>query len=174
LKAGPRRNGRADDTTFSYLEGRRRSTRQRISEAVERWKQLHSDENAKFDMTVELQAEQIAPQVTWGTNPGMVTSVNARVPDPHDFKDPNDQKATESALKYMGLKPAHRLRTSASTASSSAPAPIRASTIFAPPASRRRKTRREIHQAGAHVPGSRGIKAAAEKKASTRFHRSRI
>src|SRR5262249_56595580 len=73
--------------------------------AVERWKQLHSDENAKFDMTVELHAEQIAPQVTWGTNPGMVTSVNARVPDPHDFKDPNDQKATESALKYMGLKP---------------------------------------------------------------------
>src|SRR5258708_10677502 len=55
-------------------------------------------------MTVELQAEQIAPQVTWGTNPGMVTSVTARVPDPHDFKDLNDQKATESALKYMGLK----------------------------------------------------------------------
>src|SRR5260221_13799704 len=56
-------------------------------------------------MIVELQAEQIAPQVTWVTNPGMVTSVNARVPDPHDFKDLNDQKATESALKYMGLKP---------------------------------------------------------------------
>src|SRR5260370_9384197 len=55
-------------------------------------------------MTVELHAEQIAPQVTWGTNPGMVTSVTARVPDPHDFKDLNDQKATESALKYMGLK----------------------------------------------------------------------
>src|SRR5258708_37777231 len=55
-------------------------------------------------MTVELQAEQIAPQVTWGTNPGMVTSVTSRVPGPADFKDPNDQKATESALKYMGLK----------------------------------------------------------------------
>jgi len=65
---------------------------------------LRSDDGAKFDMTVELHAEQIAPQVTWGTNPGMVTSVTARVPDPHDFKDLNDQKATESALKYMGLK----------------------------------------------------------------------
>src|SRR5207249_7691978 len=49
-------------------------------------------------------AEKIAPQVTWGTNPGMVTSVTERVPDPHDFKDLNDQKATESALQYVGLK----------------------------------------------------------------------
>src|SRR5258708_4152309 len=75
-----------------------------FQEAVLRWKQLRSDDGAKFDLTVELHAEQIAPQVTWGTNPGMVTSVTARVPDPHDFKDLNDQKATESALKYMGLK----------------------------------------------------------------------
>src|SRR5258708_7747597 len=95
-----------DDTTFSYIEGRPFVPRGReFQESVDRWKLLHSDDGAKFDMTVELQAEQIAPQVTWGTNPGMVTSVNARVPDPHDFKDLNDQKATETALKYMGLKP---------------------------------------------------------------------
>src|SRR6266700_7627697 len=94
-----------DETTFAYLEGRPFVPRGKaFQEAVERWNHLHSDENAKFDMTVELHAEQIAPQVTWGTNPGMVTSVTARVPDPHDFKDLNDQKATESALKYMGLK----------------------------------------------------------------------
>src|SRR5205807_5987716 len=95
-----------DDTTFAYLEGRAFVPRRKASqEAVERWKQLRTDDSAKFDVTVELQAEQIAPQVTWGTNPGMVTSVTARVPDPREFKDPNDQKATESALKYMGLKP---------------------------------------------------------------------
>src|SRR6266481_5637854 len=94
-----------DDTTFAYLEGRPFVPRGKaFQEAVERWKQLKTDDGAKFDMTVELQAEQIAPQVTWGTNPGMVTSVTSRVPDPHDFKDLNDQKATESALKYMGLK----------------------------------------------------------------------
>ena len=95
-----------DETTFAYLEGRPFVPRGKaFQEAVEPWKQLRTDDGAKFDMTVELQAEKIAPQVTWGTNPGMVTSVTARVPDPHDFRDPNDQKATESALKYMGLKP---------------------------------------------------------------------
>src|SRR2546425_7974355 len=94
-----------DETTFAYLEGRPFVPRRRaFPEAVEQWKQLTTDEGAKFDMTVELHAEQIAPQVTWGTNPGMVTSVTSRVPDPHDFQDLNDQKATESALKYMGLK----------------------------------------------------------------------
>src|SRR2546430_5278086 len=94
-----------DETTFAYLEGRPFVPRGKaFQEAVERWRTLRSDDGAKFDMTVELHAEQIAPQVTWGTNPGMVTSVTARVPDPHDFKDLNDQKATESALKYMGLK----------------------------------------------------------------------
>src|SRR3984957_4940303 len=98
--------GAPDETTFAYLEGRPFVPRgKEFQAAVERWKLLKSDDGAKFDMTVELQAEQIAPQVTWGTNPGMVTSVNGRIPDPHDYKDPNDQKATESALKYMGLKP---------------------------------------------------------------------
>src|SRR5256884_1808487 len=91
--------------SFAYLEGRAFVPRGKaFQEAVERWNQLRTDDSAQFDMTVELQAEQIAPQVTWGTNPGMVTSVTARVPDPREFKDPNDQKATESALKYMGLK----------------------------------------------------------------------
>src|SRR5216684_2871553 len=80
-----------DETTFAYLEGRPFVPRGKaFQEAVERWKALRSDDGAKFDMTVELHAEQIAPQVTWGTNPGMVTSVTARVPDPHDFKDLND------------------------------------------------------------------------------------
>src|SRR3974390_1270566 len=95
-----------DETTFAYLEGRPFVPRgKEFQAAVDRWKLLKSDEGAKFDMTVELQAEQIAPQVPWGTNPGMVTSVNGRVPDPHDYKDLNDQKATERALKYMDLKP---------------------------------------------------------------------
>src|SRR2546427_7444193 len=94
-----------DETTFAYLEGRPFVPRGKaFQETVERWKELTTDEGGKSDMTAELHAEQIAPQVTWGTNPGMVTSVTSRVPDPHDFKDPNDQKATESALKYMGLK----------------------------------------------------------------------
>src|SRR5436305_4503343 len=97
----------SDETTFTYLEGRPFVPRGKaFQEAVERWKLLRTDDGAKFDMTGELQPEKMAPHVAWGTNPGMVTSVTARVPDPREFKDPNDQKATESAHKYMGLKAA--------------------------------------------------------------------
>jgi 3-isopropylmalate/(R)-2-methylmalate dehydratase large subunit len=94
-----------DETTFAYLEGRPFVPRgKEFQQAVDRWKLLKSDDSAKFDMTVELHAEKIAPQVTWGTNPGMVTGVTDRVPDPSSFQNPDDQKATERALQYMGLK----------------------------------------------------------------------
>src|ERR1700747_407362 len=94
-----------DETTFAYLEGRPFVPRgKEFQEAVERWKLLKSDDGAKFNMTGELHAEKIAPQVTWGTNRGMVTAVTDRVPDPGSFKNTDDQKATERALQYMGLK----------------------------------------------------------------------
>src|SRR5262249_8283547 len=95
-----------DDTTFAYLEGRPFVPRgKEFQDAVARWKQLASDPGASFDMTVELDAAQIAPQVTWGTNPGMVTSVTGRGPDPHPFADPDAQKAATRALEYMALQP---------------------------------------------------------------------
>src|SRR4029077_4766500 len=94
-----------DETTFAYLEGRPFVPRgKEFQQAVERWKLLTTDDDAKFETTVELQAEKIAPQVTWGTNPGMVTGVTDRVPDPGSFKNTDDQKTTERALQYMGLK----------------------------------------------------------------------
>jgi 3-isopropylmalate/(R)-2-methylmalate dehydratase large subunit len=94
-----------DETTFAYLEGRPFVPRgEAFEEAVDRWKLLKSDDGATFDMTITLEAKDIAPQVTWGTNPGMVSGVTARVPDPSSFSDVNDQKATERALVYMGLK----------------------------------------------------------------------
>jgi 3-isopropylmalate/(R)-2-methylmalate dehydratase large subunit len=94
-----------DETTFAYLEGRPFVPRGKaFQEAVDRWKLLKSDDGAKFDMTITLEAKDIAPQVTWGTNPGMVSGVTAKVPDPGSFSDPNDQKATARALVYMGLK----------------------------------------------------------------------
>src|SRR6202165_1749459 len=86
-----------DETTFAYLEGRPFVPRGKaFQEAVDRWRQLKTDDGAKFDTTVELQAEKIAPQVTWGTNPGMVTGVTDRLPHPGSFTDVNDQTATES------------------------------------------------------------------------------
>jgi 3-isopropylmalate/(R)-2-methylmalate dehydratase large subunit len=95
-----------DDSTFAYMEGRPYVPRgKEFQEAVQTWTALASDPGAKFDSTVELDASEIAPQVTWGTNPGMVTGVTDRVPDPSKFSDPDDQKAVERALTYMGLKP---------------------------------------------------------------------
>jgi 3-isopropylmalate/(R)-2-methylmalate dehydratase large subunit len=95
-----------DETTFAYMDGRPFVPRGKdFQGAVDGWKGLATDDGAAYDDTVELDAARFAPQVTWGTNPGMVASVTGRVPDPHDFKNPDDQKATESALKYMGLKP---------------------------------------------------------------------
>jgi 3-isopropylmalate/(R)-2-methylmalate dehydratase large subunit len=156
----------ADETTFAYLEGRPFVPHGKAFEqAVERWRQLRSDDGAKFDMTVELEAEKIAPQVTWGTNPGMVTSVTSRVPDPHEFKDLNDQKATESALKYMGLKPGTPI----------VDIPVDRVFIGSCTNSRLDDLRAAAHLvAGKHVaknikqalivPGSRGIKSQAEKE----------
>src|SRR5579864_5429191 len=95
-----------DDTTFAYLEGRPYVPRGKsFQESVQAWKALATDPGAKFDATVELDASALAPQVTWGTNPGMVTGVTDRVPDPGSFRDPDDQKAVARALSYMNLKP---------------------------------------------------------------------
>src|ERR1700682_6222986 len=72
-----------DDTTFAYLEGRPYVPRGKaFQDAVEGWRTLLTDHGAEFDATVTLEASEIAPQVTWGTNPGMVTGVTGRVPDP--------------------------------------------------------------------------------------------
>src|ERR1019366_405059 len=95
-----------DDTTFAYLEGLPFVPRGKaFQEAVEGWRALATDSGAEFDGTVTLDASTLAPQVTWGTNPGMVTGVTGRVPDPASFHDPDDQKAVARALEYMGLKP---------------------------------------------------------------------
>jgi 3-isopropylmalate/(R)-2-methylmalate dehydratase large subunit len=94
-----------DDTTYAYLEKRPFVPRGReFMIAVDYWMSLPSDFGAKFDATLDLQANELAPMVTWGTNPGMVTQVTERVPDPHSFKDPVDQQAAERALVYMDLK----------------------------------------------------------------------
>jgi 3-isopropylmalate/(R)-2-methylmalate dehydratase large subunit len=95
-----------DQTTFEYLEGRPFVARGReFHELVDYWMTLPSDSGAKFDATIEVDATQVAPQVTWGTNPGMVTSVTGRVPDPNSFRDPDEQKAAIRALDYMALRP---------------------------------------------------------------------
>ncbi|MFQ5927467.1 MAG: aconitase family protein, partial [Terriglobia bacterium] len=90
-----------DEKTFAYLEGRPFVPRGKDFQiAVNHWKSLVSDAGTAYDRTVELNANELAPQVTWGTNPGMVTDVTGRVPEPTSFPDPVERKAAERALAY--------------------------------------------------------------------------
>jgi 3-isopropylmalate/(R)-2-methylmalate dehydratase large subunit len=96
----------ADDKTIDYLRGRNFSPAdEQWERAVAYWRTLHSDEGAVFDKVVSLRAEDIAPQVTWGTSPEMVDSVLARVPDPAAIDDPVRRQSLERALRYMDLQP---------------------------------------------------------------------
>lgn len=99
-----------DETTFTYMQGRPFVPRGKdFAIAVDHWKTIASDADAVYDRVVELDASKIAPQVTWGTNPGMVTDVTGRVPDPKSFRDSVDCQAAERALEYMGLAPGTRV-----------------------------------------------------------------
>jgi 3-isopropylmalate/(R)-2-methylmalate dehydratase large subunit len=96
----------ADEKTFEYIKGRKYAPKGKdFEEAVAAWRNLRTDEGAKFDKSITLDAAAMAPQVSWGTNPGMVIDVTGAVPDPGAMDDENNRKATESALEYMGLEP---------------------------------------------------------------------
>ena len=94
-----------DDTTFEYMEGRQHVPKGRdFQEAVERWRELPTDEGAEYDRVVEFDASELEPQVTWGTNPAQVVPVTGAVPGPDSFNDPADQQNATGALEYMGLE----------------------------------------------------------------------
>ncbi|HEX7722582.1 MAG TPA: 3-isopropylmalate dehydratase large subunit, partial [Pyrinomonadaceae bacterium] len=95
-----------DETTFAYLKGRRCSPAEsQWEDAVAYWRSLRSDDEATFDCVMEIDASEIAPCVTWGTSPGMVTSIMGDVPDPSEATTDSEQRAIERALEYMALKP---------------------------------------------------------------------
>ncbi len=100
-----------DDTTFEYLKGRPYAPKgEAWDEAVAYWRELRTDEGARFDTTVRIDAAELEPYVTWGTNPGMVVPVTGSVPDPESFASEADRLAAEAALRYMGLKPGTPIR----------------------------------------------------------------
>ena len=95
-----------DETTIDYIQGRPYAPSGEIlRHAVQYWRTLHSDADAKFDQVVELRADEIQPQITWGTSPEMVLPISERVPDPEKERDPNKRSAMERALQYMNLTP---------------------------------------------------------------------
>jgi 3-isopropylmalate/(R)-2-methylmalate dehydratase large subunit len=95
-----------DEKTFAYLKGRQFAPGGTAFErAIEYWKTLCSDAGAVFDRHLTLDVSSLAPQVSWGTNPGMVTDVTGAVPDPESMSDENGRKAARRALEYMALQP---------------------------------------------------------------------
>ncbi|MEY3714472.1 MAG: 3-isopropylmalate/(R)-2-methylmalate dehydratase large subunit, partial [Actinomycetota bacterium] len=94
-----------DQTTFDYIKGRPHApTGADWDAAVEYWKTLKSDDDAKFDKEIYLNADELSPFVTWGTNPGQGVPLNETVPNPESFNDPEERTAAQRALEYMGLE----------------------------------------------------------------------
>ncbi len=154
-----------DETTFAYLQGRRYTPQGEAFEAaVEDWKSLVTDEGATYDSRVEINAEEIAPQVTWGTSPGMGTSITDVVPDPESFESLNDRKAAQAALAYMGLTPGTKMseiainRVFIGSCTNGRIEDMRAAAAVA----KGRKVSPSVH--AMVVPGSQAVKQQAEKE----------
>lgn len=100
-----------DETTFEYVKGRPHAPAgEAWDEAVEYWKSLRSDDDATFDAEVVINADELEPFVTWGTNPGQGLPLSGAVPAPEDFADDNAKAACERALEYMDLEPGTALK----------------------------------------------------------------
>ncbi|WP_429032602.1 3-isopropylmalate dehydratase large subunit [Aeromonas veronii] len=99
-----------DQTTIDYIRGKEFAPKDEVLEqAIAYWQSLKSDEGAHFDAEVVLDAADIAPQVTWGTNPGQVIAVNEPIPAPESFSDLMEQQSARKALAYMDLQPGQKL-----------------------------------------------------------------
>lgn len=99
-----------DQTTFDYLQGRHFAPKGADWDAaVDYWKTLKSDDGAQFDAVIELDGASIAPQVTWGTNPGQVIGIDQPIPAPADFSDTVEQHSCQKALEYMAIEAGQKL-----------------------------------------------------------------
>jgi len=173
IEAGARAGMIAPDAkTFDYLRGREFAPkRSEFDKAVARWEKLPSDSGARYDQSHVFQAADVAPQVTWGTNPGQVVSVVDRVPDPAQIADESDRKTAERALDYMDLRPGTPItdvavnRVFIGSCTNARIEDLRAAAAVA-------KGHRINHHVSAMVvPGSGQVKAQAEAEALDRVFR---
>ncbi|MBI2172096.1 MAG: 3-isopropylmalate dehydratase large subunit [Chloroflexi bacterium] len=154
-----------DDTTYKYVEGRPHAPKGKAFEkALERWKALASDPGAQYDKLVELNAPDLSPFVTWGTNPGMVAPVTASVPGPDSFATELERGAVQRALTYMDLKAGTPIqdikldRVFIGSCTNSRIEDLRAAASVV----KGRKAASTVY--AMVVPGSAGVKAQAEKE----------
>jgi 3-isopropylmalate/(R)-2-methylmalate dehydratase large subunit len=160
-----------DETTINYVKGRRFAPNGADwDKAVAYWRSLPSDEGAVFDKVVEIDAAQLCPFVTWGTNPGMVAPVTGRVPEIGKMEE-SERRATELALRYMGLEPGKRIqdididRVFIGSCTNSRIEDLRAAARVAKGHRVNSKVRAMV------VPGSQAIKRAAEQEGLDRIFR---
>lgn len=100
-----------DETTFQYLHGRDHAPAEQLWEAaLADWSTLKSDDDAVWDKEVTIDVSKLTPQITWGTNPGQVTSIDGVVPSPDDYTDPTTRETVTRSLEYMGLTPGTPIR----------------------------------------------------------------
>jgi len=157
-----------DEITFAYVKGKRFAPRNKNNEdewekALAYWRSLPTDAGARFDKVIEMDAAQLSPFVTWGTNPGMVAPVTGRVPEINSLSE-TDKRATELALQYMGLEPGKRIediaidRVFIGSCTNSRIEDLRAAARVARGHRVSSKVRAMV------VPGSQTVKRAAEKE----------
>jgi 3-isopropylmalate/(R)-2-methylmalate dehydratase large subunit len=152
-----------DEVTYAYLQGREFTPGgEAFAEAVAYWKSLPTDEGATFDRELDLNVSSLAPQVSWGTSPGMVISATEAIPDPDSWSDDNVRKAARRALEYMGLEPGTPIqdveidRVFIGSCTNSRIEDLRAAAAIA------RGHRVSPHVQAMVVPGSQAIKRQAE------------
>jgi 3-isopropylmalate/(R)-2-methylmalate dehydratase large subunit len=153
-----------DETTIAYVAGRRYApVGDEWDQALDRWRNLSTDEGAMFDKVVEIDAAQLCPFVTWGTNPGMVAPITGRVPEIKGMQE-MDRRAAELALQYMALEPGKRIedigidRVFIGSCTNSRIEDLRAAARVAKGHRVNSKVRAMV------VPGSQAIKRAAEQE----------
>jgi 3-isopropylmalate/(R)-2-methylmalate dehydratase large subunit len=154
-----------DQITFDYLRNRRFAPQgEAFDAAVDYWKTLSSDAAATFDREMSIDVSLLAPQVSWGTNPGMVSDVTGTIPDPEDMADENSRKSVRRALEYMDLRPGTAIqemkldRVFIGSCTNSRIEDLRAAALIA----RGRTVNPGVH--AMVVPGSQAIKQQAERE----------
>ena len=154
-----------DQTTFDYITGRKFSPQgEDLMTAIEYWSSLKTDDDAEFDAVVTLEAADIKPQVTWGTNPGQVIAVDQPIPAPESFSDPVEKASAEKALAYMGLEAGKSLsdynvdKVFVGSCTNSRIEDMRAAAAVA------KGNKVAAHVQALIVPGSEQVKAQAEKE----------
>jgi 3-isopropylmalate/(R)-2-methylmalate dehydratase large subunit len=159
-----------DETTYDYVKGRRFAPKDWNS-AVEKWKKLSSDVGASYDTVLKIDASQLSPFVTWGTNPGMVVAVSERIPELGEMKTENERSAAQRMFEYMGLEPGKRIeeitidRVFIGSCTNSRIEDLRAAAKVARGHRVSSKVRAMV------VPGSQAVKRAAEKEGLDRIFR---